>query len=632
MRQIRVLIPVVLAAIVGFVVLRVQMRSGNQPDIQPETVVEPGPSQSGPIQGQAATSQKPVSPSVSGKTLFLVEQQGGTGIRFKHCSGTSDTKPFPSANGGGIAALDYDTDGLYDLYFATGTPIPIDPGQKEHSNRIYRNVGNWKFEDTTELARLGHNGFSAGLAAGDIDNDGFTDLYVTCFGKNYLFQNQGDGTFMRLPDSVGVSDERWSTSAAFLDYDDDGWLDIYVCNYAKWSVETQRWCGDRDLNIRTHCNPHSVEPEPDALFRNQGDGTFVEMTRQAGVGGHVGRGQGIVAADMNEDGRIDLYVGNDLNRNALFLNRADGTFHDGSEMSGAGFDYTGFAQAGMGVDVGDVDGDGRGELFVTNFRGEHNTLYANLGVDLDWQEKASTGEETDVATRTRLFEDVSKSRGVAGPSLPWVGWGTAFADLDLDGWLDLIVTNGHVDNNRELLGENTPYRQPALIWRNTRGSRFQSLGSQAGPYFSENRVGRGLVLSDLDNDGDQDVVIGHQDAEPVLLRNESVNARSTETWSVVLSLVGLDSNRSAVGSTVTLRTGDRRVVRQVKGGGSYLSANDLRLFLAIPAGTESPVCEIRWPGGRQTTLNGLTSGCVYTVVEPPLTVSQPRLTAEEDSG
>ena len=626
MRQIRVVILVALAAVLGYVAIRFQMGSGIQQDMEPESVIG-----SVPLQVQTEPPSKSVSQDVSKRTLFLVEQRDGSGIHFKHCSGTSETKPFPSANGSGIAALDYDADGLYDLYFATGTPFPIDPAQNEHHNHIYRNMGDWKFEDVTELAGLGHNGFSAGLAAGDIDNDGFTDLYVTCFGKNYLFQNQGDGTFTRLPDSVGVGDDRWSASAAFFDYDDDGWLDLYVCNYAKWSLETQRWCGDRDLNVRTHCNPHSVEPEPDVLLRNQGDGTFVEVTEQAGVGGHVGRGQGIVAADMNEDGRIDLYVGNDLNRNALFLNRADGTFHDGSEMSGAGFDYTGFAQAGMGVDVGDVDGDGRCELFVTNFRAEHNTLYANLGVDLDWQEKPSAGAENLATIRTRLFEDVSKSRGVAGPSMPWVGWGTAFADLDLDGWLDLIVTNGHVDDNRELLGENTPYRQPALIWRNRRGSRFQSLGAQAGAYFSEYRVGRGLVLSDLDNDGDQDVVIGHQDAQPALLRNESVHGTPAEQWSVVLSLVGLHSNRSAIGSTVTLRTGDRRVVRQVKGGGSYLSANDSRLFLAISAGTETPLCEIRWPGGRQTTLNGLVSGHSYIVVEPPLAVPQPRLIAEEDS-
>ena len=626
MHPIRVVILVVAMLAFGLAVSRfLPWRAGREPAIQ--TVNDP------PSPANAAETireRRSAHRAPSTKTLYLTEPNDDTGIRFKHCSGTSADKPFPSANGSGIAAFDYDLDGLYDLYFATGVPFPIDAGQREHRNRIYRNLGNWKFADVTEVTGLGHNGFSAGLAAGDIDNDGFTDLYVTCFGKNYLFQNQGDGTFIRLPDSVGVADQRWSASAAFLDYDQDGWLDLYVCNYAKWSLETQRWCGDRDLNVRTHCNPHSVEPEPDALFRNQGDGTFVEVTEQVGVDTQVGRGQGIVAADVNEDGRIDLYIGNDLNRNALFLNQVDGRFHDSSEMSGAGFDYTGFAQAGMGVDVGDVDGDGRCELFVTNFRAEHNTLYANLGVDLDWREKAPTDSNTAPATRTRLFEDVSKSRGVAGPSMPWVGWGTAFVDLDLDGWLDLIVTNGHVDDNRELLGENTPYRQPALIWRNTNGTSFQSLGAAAGDYFGEHRVGRGLVLSDLDNDGDQDVVIGHQDEEPALLRNESMFEKSEAIWSVVLTLVGLRTNRSAVGSTVTLRTDDRNVVRQVKGGGSYLSANDPRLFLAIPAKNKKPICDVRWPGGRQTKLIGLEAGRSYVVIEPPPTVTQPRVIAEKE--
>ena len=562
-----------------------------------QRAIEPPPSQFQPTPVLAFAARGSIRiTEADGRSMpidnpWFVTMTQDSGVDFLHNSGTTPEKPFPAANGSGGGALDFDLDGRYDLYFATGTPFPLDPKQTRHINRLYRNFGDWHFADVTKLAGLGHNGFSAGIAVGDYDNDGFPDVYVSCYGPNVLFHNLGDGTFERA--DAGVADERWGTSAAFFDYDDDGLLDLYVCNYAKWTLETNQFCGDRSKKVRLYCSPQTVDPEGDVLYRNRGDGTFEDATEAAGVGQRLGRAQGVVAADFNDDGRVDLYVGNDLHANSLFLNRADGTFRDASELSGAGYDHMGNVQAGMGVDVADTNHDGRFELFVTNFQGEHNSLYLNDGGD--------------------VFQEASHRVGLATDSLPWVGWGTAFADFDLDGWPDLIVTNGHVDDNRHLLGQDAVYAQPPLLWRNVRG-RFQLAERQGGDYFVQRHVGRGLLIVDLDNDGGQDVVITHQDARPALLRN--ARAAQPPARSVTLRLIGTRGNRDAVGSLLKLTAGERTVVQQVKGGGSYLSASDLRQVFAVQP-TESPASiEIRWPNRHSSHLDGLEPGRSYLVIEP----------------
>lgn len=526
-----------------------------------------------------------------------------TGIDFHHNSGSSSEKPFPSANGSGLAALDYDLDGLYDLYFATGTPFPIEQGRAEPINRCYRNLGAASFQDVTNMCGLGHNGYSAGLAVGDYDSDGFPDVYVNCFGRNVLYHNLGDGTFARVTESAGVGDERWGTSAAFFDYDGDGLLDIYVCNYAKWSFETRGWCGDRKRNVRVHCGPHSVEAEPDALYRNLGDGTFTDVSQATGLGSRNGRAQGVVAADLNRDGHCDLYIGNDLHANSLFINGGDGQFRDTTDEAGVAYDYKGSIQAGMGVAAADVTGDGVPDLFVTNFSNEHNSFYIN--------------------SDQGLFQEASQRFGLYSEGYPWVGWGTAFADFDLDGGLDLVVTNGHVDDNREEFGEAAPYAEPPLAWRFDEG-RFQFLGARAGAYFVESHVGRGLIVVDLDNDGDQDLVIGHQDAVPAVLRNERLAGASTLARSCSLRLVGTHSNRDAVGASVTMRSGEHASLQQINGGGSYLSSHDPRLVFALPADAESPSFEIQWPGGQVSLLEGLQPGTAAVIIEPPAPAGKTR--------
>lgn len=541
-------------------------------------------------------------PALPPGPIRFTEMTEAAGIDFIHTSGNSPEKPFPAANGSGVGALDYDLDGRYDLYFPTGTFFPIDRSRPAPADEFYRNLGGWEFENVTEQARLGHNGYTAGVAVSDYDSDGFPDLYVTCYGANCLYRNQGDGTFADVSRSSGADDDKWATSAAFLDYDGDGLVDLYVCNYGRWSLETNQFCGDRVRNVRLFCSPHSIPPEKDILYHNEGDGTFRDATDETGVGARSGRSQGVVAADVNDDGRIDLYLGNDLHPNFLFLNEGNGTFRDASEHSGAAYSHMGGSQAGMGVDAADIDADGRLDLFVTNFENDHNTLYQNLG--------------------DGLFEDVGHLLGLNDAGLPWIGWGTALADFDLDGRPDVVVTNGHVDDNLHELGRDSPYEQPPLVWHNTGRGRFESLGGAVGSYFARPHNGRGLAVADFDNDGDLDLAIGHQDAPPALLRNDSHGPTPSHTIS--LRLVGTRSNRDAVGSRITLHAGDRTITEQIKGGGSYLSAHDLRRVLTVPAGETELRLEVLWPSGMRSLIEDLEPGASYAVVEPGGSGTLPR--------
>ena len=549
---------------------------------------------SNPVPNRKQVIRRPEAQHVEFNCKLVAMPPEKTGVGFRHISGDSSVKPFPAANGSGVGAFDFDLDGRYDLYFATGTEIPVDPLRPDPLNRCYQNFGGWNFRDVTTETRLGHNGYSSGIAVGDFDSDGLPDVYVTCFGENQLFHNRGDGTFERsatTPDQGG----RFSTSAAFLDYDGDGLLDLYVCNYGDWSLETNQYCGNKQLNVRIFCSPRSLKPEADVLLRNAGDGSFRNVTRETGLSIRGGRGQGVVAADVNNDGRIDLYLGNDIHPNLLFINIGQGRFRDASEISGASYDRSGKMQAGMGVATADIDRDGLPDLFVTNFEGEHHTLYR----------QASPG----------VFHDVSHLRGIAADSKPWVGWGTAFVDFDLDGWKDLVVTNGHVDNNLDQMGRDSPYRHPALLWKNV-GGRLQNVAKAAGTYFQESHPGRGLAVSDLDNDGDADLVIVHQDQPPALLQNVLKRQAGLKPRSAMLRLIGTLSNRDAIGCRITITNGDKRMqYDQIKGGGSYLSAHDRRII--VPLTDDKPVkITLRWPSGKSSELTGIRPGKLYDVVEP----------------
>ena len=540
----------------------------------------------------------------SADSAWFDDVTSATGIDFVHVSGDSPDKPFPAANGSGLGMLDYDLDGFQDLLFLTGTPIPVDVNRKEPRNRLFRNRGAMQFEDVTSESGLGHSGYSAGLAVGDFNSDGFPDVYVTSYGVNPLFLNRGDGTFEEVGAQAGVAHNQWGTGAACLDFDNDGLLDLYVCNYGKWSPETNAYCGDRARGVRVFCSPRTIEPVHDVLYRNLGDGRFENVTEALGLAKVAGRSQGVVAADFNNDGWTDLYVGNDLHANFLFLNRGGVQFENVGELMGAAYDYVGNMQASMGVDAADVNGDGWLDLFVTNFADEHNAYYENL--------------------RGEFFDEVAHQRGLARESLPWVGWGTLFADFDLDRRLDLIVVNGHVDNNRQELGQDSVYQQPPLVWKNT-GSRFEFLGAAAGKYFESRWCARGLSIGDLDNDGAVDAVIGHQDAAPAILHNRNRMRPDAASRIVQLRLVGTRSNRDAIGLRIVANDpSSTPQVRIIRGGGSYLSAHDLRLVLVTDSNKPLRV-ELSWPSGCRQTLEALRPGYQYVVVEPDQTEPTPQV-------
>jgi hypothetical protein len=519
-----------------------------------------------------------------------IAQQAG--INFIHFSGMTRDKHFPTANGSGVALFDADNDGRLDIYFATATLLPLGTAQKG-PNRLYRNEGENRYRDVTARSGLGFTGFCLGIVVGDIDNDGDSDVFLANYGPNVLYLNNGDGTFRDISAAAGVDRPNWSSGGAFLDYDNDGDLDLYVANYGEWQYpRDDLFCGDREKGIRLYCSPRSVRTVKHILYRNNGDRTFTDVTDAAGVGRGDGHGFGVVAADLNGDGRIDLYVANDLNPNFLFLNKGDGTFEDATESSGAGFDEKGQALAGMGVDAEDLNGDGLPELLVTNFTNEYNTLYQNLGQG--------------------TFMDSTPYWGLATDTMPFVGWGCALADFDNDGWPDNFVTNGHVDDNRRALGQAFDYAEIPLLFRNLDGRRFRLATRDAGAYFDTQHVGRGAAFGDIDDDGDIDIVVNHKDGPPALLRNDSKNANR---W-IRLDLEGTRSNRDAVGTRVEVEIGGRTLYRQRKGGCSMESANDPRLTVGVGKADEVAKLTVRWPAGGVSVLTHLETNRAYKVVEP----------------
>jgi hypothetical protein len=527
------------------------------------------------------------------------------GIDFVHFSGMTAERHYPTANGSGVAIFDYDNDGKPDLYFATSTRLP--PGTaRTGPNRLYKNLGQNRFRDVTERSGLGFAGHCHGIVVGDIDNDGDPDVFLCNYGPDALFLNNGDGTFRDISQAAGIrglaGNERpnWSTGGAFLDFDNDGDLDLYVANYGQWRLpDDDRFCTDPRFNyapgeekIRTYCSPQSIKPARHYLLRNNGDLTFTDVAEAAGLGRVDGRGLGVVAADLNGDGRCDLYVANDMCPNFVYLNRGDGTFEDVTESSGAGYDGRGQTHAGMGVDAEDVDGDGRPDLFVTNFANEANSLYRNLGGG--------------------LFDDRTLTSGMASDSTPWVGWGCALADFDNDGWPDCFVSNGHVDSNLHLFGRNSPYAQPPLLHRNLEGRRFRLATRLAGPYFDADHVGRGVAIGDLDDDGDIDLVVNHKDGPPALLRNDTPTSNH---W-IRLQLIGTVSNRDAVGARVEVELPGQTLARQRKGGTSVESAHDPRLLIGLGTGSEARKVTVRWPSGRLSVAERLAADTTYRIVEP----------------
>jgi len=517
------------------------------------------------------------------------------GINFSHASSQDKRYIFESMSGG-VVILDYDRDGWPDIYFTNAPTIQMTLEGKTTLGALYHNNHDGTFTDVTQKSGLTKACMAMGGAVGDYDNDGWPDLYITCLGGNILYRNNGDGTFTDVTAKAGVADGRWSAGASFGDYDGDGFVDLMVANYVDFHLnDLPQFGGAPNCKYRgvdVQCGPRGLKGAGDALFHNNGDGTFTDVAKRAGVSDPKGYyGLGVIWADFNGSGRPDLYITNDSTPKFLYKNLGDGKFDEIGFESGTAFSGDGSEQASMGIAVGDYDHSGRPSLYVTNFESENDDLYHNDG---DWN-----------------FSEESFSSGLAIAALPWVKWGTAFVDLDNDGWLDLITVSGHVYPQMDMLPSDPGYRQPAILSLNQKKGTFCDASDQAGSALKERRVSRGLAVADLFNDGNMDVVVNNLDGSPTLLRNHGMPGRH---W-ISFELAGTKSNRLALNARVKIVAGGVTQTDEVHSGGSYLSQSDLRLHFGLGSASKIDSVEIRWPSGAIENLHNLAADQFYSVLE-----------------
>jgi len=511
------------------------------------------------------------------------------GLHFIHQSGSATGRLIPTVtNAGGVGLIDYDRDGRLDVFFVQSGTFPPGPASAHGGDRLFRNRGDGTFEDATERAGLGGaRGYGHGVAVGDIDNDGFPDLFVTRWRSYGLYRNRGDGTFEDATGRCGLGGDRdWPTSAAFADLDNDGDLDLYVCHYLAWDEHDPRTCVDPADPALYACNPRAFPALPDHLFRNDG-GRYIDATEEAGIVDRDGRGLGVVAADLDGDGRVDLSVANDMSANLLFLNKGGFRFEEWAHEAGVAANSGGGYQAGMGIACGDLDGDGRPDLAVTNFYGESTSYFRNLGQG--------------------LFSDQTAASGLKAPSRSLLGFGVAMLDANNDGLLDLLTANGHVLDGRPLF----PWKMPMQLLVGGPPGRLTDVSRGAGPPFETPHIARGLAAGDLDNDGRIDAVIQCQDEPSVYLHNHSEGGHF-----LVLGLEGTESNRDGIGATVTVAGSDgRRHSLQRTGGGSYQSASSPHLHVGLGMATVVDAVEVRWPSGRVDRFHDLPADVGYRLRE-----------------
>jgi tetratricopeptide (TPR) repeat protein len=556
--------------------------------VVPEAIPAPIPRlRPRPAAAVATATVPPVSPGVAPVHPFRFEEIAKrSGIDYQYDCAARGDMFLGDTMGGGVGLLDYDGDGWLDIYLVNGCSLPYDRANPPRPNKLYRNRGDGRFEDVTARAGVGGQGYGMGCAVGDYDNDGHDDLFVTGLGQTVLYRNNGDGSFTDVTARSGVQSAFWTTAAGFGDLDGDGDLDLVAVTYVAADPASAHSCPDA-TGKPIHCPPGQFNPQPDLLFRNNGDGTFTDVSKDAGLDVPGGDGLGLAIADLDDDGRLDLFVANDAAPNFLFRNRGGLRFEEVGTSAGVAYDRTGRATASMGVVAEDLDGDGQIDLFHTNFINEGSTLLHNLG-----------GGQ---------FLDATVNAGLAAPSRPVTGFGTAALDVDNDGLLDLFAANGHVDDRPWIAH---PMAQLQHLYRARAPGRYEPAGPGAAPYFTRPAVGRGAAAGDLDNDGRVDLVVIHRDQPLALLRNVTPGGH----W-VGLRLIGSRSSRTPVGARVTCQAGGRSAVRWLTSGTSYLAANDPRLWFGLGTALTIDRLEVRWPSGLVQTWAHLRADRILEIRE-----------------
>lgn len=512
------------------------------------------------------------------------------GITWRHFNGQSPDRFLLESTTGGVAFLDFDRDGKLDLLFVNGGETPRGRSRTPVREALYRNLGQGRFADVTAQAGLSPRklAYGMGAAAADYDNDGFTDLYLSGYPRGVLYRNNGNGTFSDATARAGTANQgEWGTSAAWFDFDNDGQLDLFVANYAQFSFDDTRRCEFEGRPV--YCSQTAYAGRPSRLYRNRGDGTFADVSAVSGIAALAGRALGAAAVDYDDDGRVDLFVARDASPNLLLRNRGDGTFENTALAAEVAYSPEGVARAGMGIDAGDVDGNGTPDFAVSNFDHEYHALYLNPG---------------------RLpFTEATVASRLAEHSRPYVGWGLRLLDYDNDGDLDLLTINGHLHEMIARSNRTVAYREPPLLLNNDGRARFSRVAG--GPVFSSAYLGRGLATGDYDNDGAVDAAFVSLNDPPVLLHNEAAVGRR---W-LGIELEGTVSNRDAIGAKLTLVGGARSLTRWVTGGGSFLASHDRRVVFGLGSNGGAATLEIRWPSGRKQQIPGLALNRYHHIIE-----------------
>jgi hypothetical protein len=548
----------------------------------------------------AGALARPLAQAAKHKPLpYFVDATSKSGIHFRHQASRTSQKYLPESMGAGVAMFDYDNNGYQDLFFVNGAKL-LDPMPRGASpdksdprfwNRMYRNNGDGTFTDVTESAGLRGYSYGMGVATGDYDNDGYTDLLVTNLGGNTLYHNNGNGTFTDVTPKAGVGGSGWCAGACFVDYDRDGLLDLIVTRYLDWDFATSVYCGLHRPGYRSYCHPDQFSAVSCLVYHNNGNGTFTDVSKSCGVALSPGKALGIAMNDFDRDGWPDIFVANDSFPQQLFRNNRNGTFSEVALESGLAYNQDGKTFAGMGADFADYDNDGWPDVFVNALANQRYALFQN-----------SKGS----------FEDVSDSSGIAGITMQHSGWGTKMLDYDNDGWRDVFVAQGHVMDNIELTDPSLRYREPLLLMKNT-GGKFRNVSNESGAAFQVPLSARGAAFGDLDNDGFIDIAVNCNDGPAIVLRNQGGNANH---W-LLIHLVGSVSNRDGLGAAIRIVSEEGpEQYALASSAGSYLSASDKRVHFGLGTSRRVRLLEITWPSGIIQRMNSLDANQIVTVHEP----------------